>query len=103
MGKKKTSPKLKESSKHLLTEWKFEAKHFQNKKAIAEVLVECLLEGDSESFQDVLIAYIRANSKTRLAKEAGLTRKTLYDLMNRESNDVKISTVAAILKSMKAA
>lgn len=103
MAKKKTSLKLKESSKHLLTEWKFEPEHFQDKKAIAEVLVDCLLEGDSEAFQDVLIAYVRANSKTKISKESGLTRKTLYKLINGETNDVRISTVAALLKSMKAA
>jgi DNA-binding phage protein len=60
------------------------------------------LENDIETFRDVLIGHLRALSKTQLAKQTGLGRRTLYDLMDAEKFDPRISTLGALLSKLVA-
>lgn len=49
---------------------------------VREILAECILSGDLETFQDVFLAYIRSQSKTKLAAKSKLGRQTIYDLLD---------------------
>ncbi len=69
---------------------------------MAEVLVEALLNNDMSTFQDVLIAHLKIISKTNLAKKTGLGRRTIYDLMNRNKFDPRISTLGSLLSTLAA-
>ncbi len=83
MANKKISKKLKESSK--LTYREYVADIFPDladKRKVREVLIEALTENDLETFQDVLIAYLRTSSKLTLARNLKMGRSTLYDLMD---------------------
>lgn len=102
MAKKKTLKNRKKSSEITFSEWRFDEKPFLDRKRITEILVSCILEDDIESFKDVLAAHLYATSKTKLSRETGLTRKTLYDLMAGESFDPKLSTLTALLRLRKA-
>lgn len=75
----------------------------KDRKLVREVLVEALMTNDLATFQDVLIAHLRAMSKSRLASKTGLGRQTLYDLID-ESKDFNptLSTLGAILKGIVA-
>lgn len=65
--------------------------------------LHCLLENDLESFQDVLVAHLRTVSKSKLAVETQLGRRTLYDLLDEsEPFNPTLSTLGPILKSLAA-
>ena len=105
MGKKKTSIKLKKSLKKseplILVEHRPEEYDFNQPKLVREILSDCILDGDLDTFQDVLLAFIRSQPKTKLASKTKLGRQTLYDLMN-ESKDFnpEWETMRCLLKAI---
>lgn len=85
MDKKKTSVPLKEFlKKHpgLTSDEPNSSPYLKDKKKVREVLIEALTMGDMDTFQDVLIGYIRTSSKSALSKDTKLGRRTLYDLID---------------------
>lgn len=100
MDKAKTSKKPKALSKKSLKEFKPNTALLLNKKLIAEVLVDCLLKNDVQTFQDVLVSHLRTLSKTDLAKQTGLGRRTLYDLIEGKNFDPRLSTLSALLSKI---
>lgn len=102
MAKIKTSKKQKKLPIDSLKEFKPSPKLLLDKKLIAEILVDAILKNDIETFRDVLIAHLRTLSKTELAKNTGLGRRTLYDLMDAESFDPRISTLSSLLSKIAA-
>ena len=83
MAKTKTSKKQSESSKTSFLEHKPSlSKELSNKKLVREILIEALTNNDMETFQDVLVGYIRTSSKLALSKKTKLGRTTLYDLID---------------------
>lgn len=101
MAKAKTLKRQKKSYPGL-TPFKADQKLFLDKDLIAEILVESLLQNDLETFKDVIIAHLRAVSKTELAKKTGLGRQTIYDLMEKEKFDPRVSTLGALLSKIVA-
>lgn len=102
MAKAKTSKKQKISSLDTLKKHKTDTKLLLNKKLIVEVLIESLLKNDIQTFRDVLISHIRTMSKTSLAKKTGLGRRTLYDLIENENFDPRLSTLGSLLSKLAA-
>jgi len=100
MDKAKTSKKPKVSSKKAFKEFKPSTALLLNKKLVAEVLVDCLLKNDTQTFQDVLVSHLRTLSKTDLAKQTGLGRRTLYDLIEGKNFDPRLSTLSALLSKI---
>ena len=101
MAKIKTSKKQKKSLKGF-SKFKIDKELITNKKLIAEVLKDALFENDPETFRDVLVAYLRHAPKVKLAKETGLGRRTLYDLIENKKFDPRLSTIAALLSKIAA-
>lgn len=102
MDKVKTLKKQKRSFKVLQQHNSFKG-DFSNPKIIKEILVKALMDNDLETFEDILIAHLRASSKSKLSRQSGLGRQTLYDLLdeNKEFNPT-LSTLAALLKTLAA-
>jgi hypothetical protein len=83
MAKKKISIKQKKSEKPYLVEHiPGECKDLANKQLVREILIDCLVQNDIDTFQDVLIGYLRTTSKSALARNAKIGRTTLYDLID---------------------
>jgi DNA-binding phage protein len=102
MAKIKILKKQKTSSLNSLKKFEPNPKLLLNRKLIAEVLVDAILDNDIETFRDVLIAHLRTHSKTELAKKTGLGRRTLYDLMDDEKFDPRLSTLSSLLSKIAA-
>lgn len=102
MGKIKISKKRKASALGTLTRHEPDTKLLRNKKLIIEVLVDALLQNDLETFRDVLVSHLRSLSKTDLAKQTGLGRRTLYDLMEHRNFDPRLSTISSLLSKLVA-
>lgn len=101
MAKTKISKKLNSSLQSTLKVHETGSKRLRNPRLIKEILVEALLNDDLETFRDVLVAHLSAQSKSKLAKETGLGRQTLYDLIkpNGEFNPT-LDTLGALLKKV---
>lgn len=85
MAKTKTSEKQKKSKINGAKMFKpLSNPDLSNKKLIKEILIECLSQNDLETFQDLLISYIRNSAKMELSRNTKLGRTTLYDLINPE-------------------
>ncbi len=100
MAKTKTSDKRKSSSVKL-TKHKTDWSLFRDNKGVRETLIECLCHNDLEAFEDVLVAFLRATSKTKLAKETKLGRRTLYNLIEgKKPFNPTLSTLGPIFKAI---
>ena len=103
MDRIKTSKKQKKLSKNNLQTHNPFKGDFSNSRLIKEILIDALMENDLEVFEDVLLAYLRACSKSKLAKQSGLGRQTLYDLLDAEKEfNPTLSTLAALLNTIAA-
>jgi probable addiction module antidote protein len=68
-------------------------------EAQAELLSEALESGDSSYVAHVLGVIARAHGMTEVAREAGLSRETLYRSLSKNGNP-ELATVMAVLKSL---
>lgn len=104
MTKKKTSKKRKFSFEDMpISKTKKDALSFPHKSRdffkshdkVATALLQSLEENDADAFLEILDAYLRVN-KTRIAKEANLSRTTIQNALSRGGNPT-IRTIAKIV------
>ena len=70
-------------------------------KETANALVECFREGDIDSFRDVLIAHLMTVNKTKIAKEMGISRRTLHKLTDLKTKfNPEFVTLIDIMKTL---
>ncbi len=104
MVKTKTSKKLKESKMTFFVKHEPSTnKDMLDKKIVKEILIEALVNNDMETFQDVLVSYLRTRSKSDLSKKTLLGRTTLYDLTNPEKTfNPSLETLGKIFEELAA-
>ena len=72
-------------------------------EAVREALLDCVQTGDTETFREVLVAYIKRTNKTSLAKKTGLGRRTIYDLIDPKKDfNPELSTISALIQALAA-
>ena len=87
-------PQLKHSDESALYDSK-SSEFFKNKKQVAEALLECLLENDTESFMEILDAFLCVN-RTHIAQHTNLTRATITSAFSKRGNPT-LKTIAKIV------
>lgn len=105
MGNSGILKKPKKSKRKLLTELDpLSHPVLKNKNLTLKILHDCIDEGDHETFRDVLTTYLKAVNKIQFVEEAGIGRRTLYDLMDptKEFNP-GFKTLSALFQALKAA
>lgn len=104
MAKAKISAKQKKiEMKSLKAHVAFKSKELKNVELVVDTLLECIKNGDTESFRDVLTAHLMSVNKVQMAKKAGIGRTTLYDLMDpKKEFNPELSTISSILKAIAA-
>lgn len=102
MARKKTSKRPSKSGTNISKEFeKSMNKSLSDSKKVKRVLLECLAEGDLESFEDILVAHLKFTNKTSFCKKSGIGRSTLYDLLNEDKEfNPSLKTVVAILEAI---
>jgi DNA-binding phage protein len=79
-------------------------KGLEDPKLVSSALIDCLKEGDTESFREILVAHLRVAKKSKLAKEAKLGRQTFYDWIEREDRcNPTLETIGSIFKALNKA
>jgi len=81
----------------------FASLELKDAKVVVETLLDCLCDGDVETFREVLTGHLMTTNKMKLSKKAGIGRRTLYDLMDpsRKFNP-ELSTLSAIIHALAA-
>jgi DNA-binding phage protein len=104
MAKAATSKKQRKSgTKSLKVHVPFTSKELKDSHLVAEVLLDCIRDGDIETFREVLISHFMTVNKSALAKKFGIGRRTLYDLMDpKKAFNPELSTISAVIKSLAA-
>lgn len=62
------------------------SKRLKDKNYISQALWECLVENDTEGFKEILRAHLELINKDDFAKEAGISRRTLFRMLSEDGN-----------------
>ena len=68
---------------------------FKDHQVIAEALLQCLIENDTEAFMEILDSYLRVN-RTQVAENANLPRSTVSLAFSKRGNPT-LKTIAKIV------
>src|SRR5689334_15227318 len=68
---------------------------FRNKNEVAQALLECLIENDTQAFMEILDAYLSVN-RTHIAQKTNLTRATITQAFSKKGNPT-LKTIAKIV------
>lgn len=103
-GQIATFKKQKKSGMKFLKEHApFTSKELKDSKIVVDTLLECIRSGDLESFREVLAAHLMTINKVKLVKKAGISRHTLYTLLDpKKEFNPELSTISSIIKSLAA-
>ena len=81
----------------------FSSPELKDPKQVIETLLECIVEGDLDSFREVLVSHLITANKTDFAKKSRLSRRMIYTLMDlKKPFNPELSTVSAIFKAIAA-
>jgi DNA-binding phage protein len=58
----------------------------QDPEIIAHALWECLVANDIDAFKEILRSHLEVSNKDKLAKKAGIPRRTLFRMLSPEGN-----------------
>ena len=81
----------------------FTSPELKDAKLVVEALLDCLRDGDVDSFREVLSAHLMTTNKSKIAKKFGIGRRTLYDLMDPAKKfNPELTTLSAIIHALAA-
>lgn len=114
MGKTQTSKKLGKFSKNTLkakTAIKprlkasspaydySAASELANRKFIADAIADALLEGDADAVREILLSHLEQVHKDQFFKDAGISRRALFKLMEPNANPT-LESLAKVCKAL---
>lgn len=81
----------------------FTSRELKDANLVVETLLDCIRQGDIESFREVLAAHLMTTNKAAIAKKAGLGRRTIYDMIDPDRKfNRELTTISALLKALAA-
>lgn len=106
MAKTKTSKKLKNLSAGDVpivklkpgvktTTW-HPSKEIADPTKVIKALFQSLVDGDTEAFKEILQAHLEARNISKLAKESGISRRTIYAALSKGGNP-SLDTIAKLV------
>jgi DNA-binding phage protein len=114
MGRIQTSKKREKSSKNTL-KVKANAKprlkaggqaydysaasELANRKFISDAIADALLDGDADAVREILLAHLEQVHKDNFYKEAGISRRALFKLMEPKANPT-LESLAKVCKAL---
>lgn len=117
MGKIQTSKRQEKSSKNI-SKVKVAAKprlkagsqaydysaasELANRKFISEAIADALIDGDAEAIREILLSHLEQVHKDHFYKDAGISRRALFKLMEPNANPT-LESLAKVCKALAAA
>ena len=77
------------------------AECFKDVSRVQAALLEALLDGDSETFKEILSAFISVQNKSAVAKKVDVTKSTMFRMLKPGSNPT-LNNIAKVMKVLKA-
>ena len=71
----------------------------KDKHYIAQALIECLQDGDSEAFKEILRGYLEVVNKTKFAEKTRIPERTLYRMVSDEGNPT-LDNIARVVHAL---
>lgn len=65
-----------------------------------EELAQCLKDKDSDSFKELLWAYLKVHDKKAISRKMGVSRTTLYRMVSDEGNPT-LSNIVSLLEALE--
>ena len=75
------------------------SKRIKNKKYISKALWECLVANDTDGFKDIFRAHLELINKDDFAKEAGISRRTLFRMLSEDGNPT-LNNISKIINKL---
>lgn len=75
------------------------ASELANRKFISEAIADALLDGDADAVREILISYLQQVHKDQFYKDAGISRRTLFKLMEPNANPT-LESLAKVCKAL---
>jgi probable addiction module antidote protein len=72
------------------------SKEISDPDKVIKGLFQALVDGDTEAFKEILFAHIEARNITKLAKESGISRRTIYAALSKDGNP-SLETIARLV------
>ncbi len=114
MGKTQTSKKLGKFSKNTLKakpvvkpRLKVSAAAYDysaasdlaNRKFISAAIADALLDGDADAIREILVSHLEQVHRDQFFKDAGISRRTLFKLMEPNANPT-LESLAKVCKAL---
>jgi probable addiction module antidote protein len=77
------------------TAW-YPEKVIADPQRIIKALFQCLVDGDTEAFKEILQAHLEARNISKLAKDSGISRRTIYTALSKDGNP-SLDTIAKLV------
>ena len=71
----------------------------KNRKFIAEAIADSLIDGDADAVREILIAHLEQVHKDKFYKDAGVSRRALFKLMEPNANPT-LESLAKVCKAL---
>lgn len=71
---------------------------FQSHSRIKKALAECLIDGDRDSFVEILSGYVRTHNISDVCRRTGLSRTVVYAAISEKGNP-SLDTLCKIITS----
>jgi probable addiction module antidote protein len=71
-----------------------------NLESVTQALVEALVEGDKEAFQEILEGFVKARQISKVVKEMKISRAVIYEAMDKTKNP-SLSSLCKIMKAFR--
>lgn len=70
-----------------------------NHKFISDAIADALMDGDAEAVREILLAHLEQVHKDRFYKDAGISRRALFKLMEPNANPT-LESLAKVCKAL---
>ncbi len=75
------------------------ASELANRKFISEAIADALIDGDADAIREILISHLEQVHKDHFYKDAGISRRALFKLMEPNANPT-LESLAKICKAL---
>lgn len=114
MGKTRTLKKLEKSSKNTLKAkvalkprlksgvqaYDYSAaSELANRKFISDAIADALIDGDADAVREILLSHLEQVHKDHFYKDAGISRRALFKLMEPNANPT-LESLAKVCKAL---
>jgi probable addiction module antidote protein len=75
------------------------ASELANRKFISDAIADALIDGDADAVREILLAHLEQVHKDQFYKDAGISRRALFKLMEPNANPT-LESLAKVCKAL---